>query len=89
MTLSGAFRVEWRAIARHSTPNAPLNETGAGLGQAVAHDAAAVGEALTRAFTERPTDGDRQRLASWTRDHRSLDTVAENAVDGVLQACQY
>lgn len=60
----------------------------AGLGQAVAHDAAAVGEALTWAFAERPTDGDRQRLASWTREHRSLDTVAKNAVDGVLRAGQ-
>jgi glycosyltransferase involved in cell wall biosynthesis len=59
----------------------------AGLGQAVDHEPAAVGEALVHAFGARPSAAERQRLVDWTREHASLARVAADAVRGVLDAC--
>ncbi|MGN6302101.1 MAG: glycosyltransferase WbuB, partial [Angustibacter sp.] len=59
---------------------------GAGLGQAVAHDEQAVGEALVAAFVEPPTPERRAALASWTREHASLAQVGADAARGALQS---
>lgn len=59
----------------------------AGLGEAVAHDPVAVGEALVRAFgAGAPSSGRRAQLVEWTHEHASLARVSADAVDGVLTA---
>jgi len=46
--LSGAFRVEWRVISRHSTDNAPLNGVVEVRGAATVDEVAAVVATLAR-----------------------------------------
>ncbi|HET8615691.1 MAG TPA: glycosyltransferase family 4 protein [Actinomycetales bacterium] len=59
----------------------------AGLGLAVDHDVAAVGEALVQAFSDQPSTEERRRLVAWTRQHASLATVAASAVGAIRVAC--
>ncbi|WP_147918026.1 glycosyltransferase [Ruania zhangjianzhongii] len=58
------------------------------LGRATGYDAGEVAEAMIAALRTRPTDDDRDRLAAWVAEHRSLAAVGHRSAAAITAAAR-
>src|SRR5699024_12298348 len=58
------------------------------LGWACEYDVDQVAEAMIAALRTPPTEAERDRLAQWTQQHRSLDAAAARGAEAILKVRQ-